>query len=103
MWWCGNAGDTTHPVGEKQPNPFGLFDMHGNIWEWCNDRYAGEYYKSSPENDPLGPTKATFRVYRGGCWFYAVWYCKSSYRSRFVPTDRINFLVFRVAADPSGE
>jgi serine/threonine-protein kinase len=67
-WYAGNSGDITHPVGKKKANPFGLFDMHGNVPEWCWDRYAADYYQRGPVSDPPGPGVGRTRVYRGGAW-----------------------------------
>jgi len=79
-WFENNAGGTTHPVGQKKPNAWGLYDMHGNVWEWCDDWYDGDYYKKSPAIDPTGPTAVTSRVLRGGSWSDPAPYCRSSYR-----------------------
>jgi sulfatase modifying factor 1 len=72
-WYDGNADDIgeeyAHQVGLKKPNAFGLYDMHGNVYEWCHDYYEEDYYKQSPEKDPLGPMSGTSRVLRGGSWF----------------------------------
>ena len=67
-WFDNNAGDGTHEVGQKRPNAFGLYDMHGNVWEWCWDWYSADYYKESPVDDPRGPSQAKHRVIRGGGW-----------------------------------
>jgi formylglycine-generating enzyme required for sulfatase activity len=70
-WYHGNAGigeACVHQVGLKKPNAFGLYDMHGNVDEWCHDYYGEDYYKQSPEKDPTGPARGSFRVLRGGSW-----------------------------------
>ncbi|HEY6309008.1 MAG TPA: formylglycine-generating enzyme family protein [Candidatus Angelobacter sp.] len=67
-WFRDNAGGTTHPVGEKRPNAFGLYDTLGNVWEWVQDWYGLDYYSHSPESDPTGPASGEFRVARGGSW-----------------------------------
>jgi formylglycine-generating enzyme required for sulfatase activity len=78
VWWCGNSGSTSHPVGTKQANPYGLFDMHGNLWEWCEDWYGT--YPSSAQVNPTGPTTGSSRVFRGGYWSDYLQSTRSAYR-----------------------
>jgi sulfatase modifying factor 1 len=92
----------THPVGEKRPNAFGLYDMHGSVLEWCSDGYAEGYYRQSPDADPAGPSQASDRVYRGGGWFNAPPFARSALRCKGPPGLRSNDLGFRVARDQGG-
>ena len=78
-WYATNAGNQTHRVGQKQPNAWGLHDMHGNVWEWVNDFYAAEFYKESPERNPRGP-KSGMGLMRGGSFRDSQDSCRSSYR-----------------------
>ncbi len=67
-WSRDNSGGKTHPVGEKKPNGFGLYDVLGNVWEWVQDWYSITYYSHSPEPDPKGPDNGEYRLARGGSW-----------------------------------
>jgi formylglycine-generating enzyme required for sulfatase activity len=79
-WFRGNAGKTTHPVKEKAANPWGLYDMYGNVAEWCNDVYDKDYYKTSRKENPSGPAGGEKYVLRGGAWNSSPQACGSAYR-----------------------
>jgi formylglycine-generating enzyme required for sulfatase activity len=79
-WFEDNSGGKPHPVGGKEPNPWGLHDMHGNLWQWCNDFYQVDYYQQSPEKDPRGPKSGETKVVRGGAWKFSADSCHSGYR-----------------------
>jgi acetoin utilization deacetylase AcuC-like enzyme/formylglycine-generating enzyme required for sulfatase activity len=79
-WYADNAAKKTHPVGRKKPNAWGLFDMHGNVAEWCNDRYEADYYRTSPAANPRGPTEGEQYVLRGGAWNCSPAACRSARR-----------------------
>jgi formylglycine-generating enzyme required for sulfatase activity len=87
-------------VGTKSPNPWGLYDMHGNVQEWCSDWYASNYYSTSPNDDPTGPASGSDRVLRGGTWNYAAWTCRSAFRYSSVPDNGHHTIGFRVAVVP---
>ena len=84
-WFADNSGKKTHPVGRKKPNPWGLFDMHGNVAEWCQDIYAASYYTSSPEKAPRGPDEGSEFVLRGGSWKSPADALRSAYRAGEAP------------------
>jgi formylglycine-generating enzyme required for sulfatase activity len=79
-WFADNSAKKTHPAGRKKPNPWGLFDLHGNVAEWCQDRYSPGFYKTSPEKAPHGPDEGDEFVLRGGSWKSAADTLRSAYR-----------------------
>ncbi|MDR1396537.1 MAG: formylglycine-generating enzyme family protein [Desulfarculales bacterium] len=100
--WYGESYDSgsTHPVGQKQPNAWGLYDMYGNVWEWVQDWYDEGYYSLSPSSDPRGPASGSFRVFRGGSWDYFARYCRSPLRGNNSPDFRYAGRGFRLALSP---
>jgi len=103
-WYHKNSDDRTHPAGEKKPNAWGLYDMHGNVLEWCADRYGRNYYAVSPTDDPLGPDRGSRGLARGGCWYDSAEHCRSAIRRNFaVPHGFVGFRVAAVPVDPSGK
>ena len=87
----------TAPVGKFEPNAFGLYDMHGNAWQWCADLYGAEYYAKSPVDDPTGPDSGADRVLRGGSWDIRPGNSRSAFRGRYAPVSRFDYSGFRVA------
>ena len=94
-WYDGNSGNKTHSVKTKRPNELGLYDMSGNVWEWCQDWYGN--YSSNAQTNPTGPDSGSGRVNRGGSWGSLERGCRSSSRNNFSPGYRSYVLVFRLA------
>ena len=99
-WFNRNSSNRTHTVGLLEPNAWGLYDMHGNVWEWCSDRH-GEYPKVAV-SDSTGLKVDSYRVYRGGSWFIQAAGCRSARRGGYEPDNRSRYLGFRVALSPDG-
>ena len=93
-WYAGNSSNKTHPVGTKQANELGLYDLSGNVWEWCQDCHGS--YVSSSQTNPIGVESGTFRVRRGGSWLNSAWGCRSSYRYCDAPDYRFNYIGLRL-------
>jgi formylglycine-generating enzyme required for sulfatase activity len=98
-WYTENSGEKTHPVGQKQANELGIFDMAGNVWEWCQDWYDAAYYAGRPELDvnPQGPSSGQYRVIRGGSWTDSPYDCRVANRLTNTPDYRNSGLGFRLA------
>ena len=98
-WFEANSSASTHPVGQKRPNAWGLYDVHGNVYEWCSDGYGAYTEASTPVDDPTGTTASVYRVYRGGCWYTPASQCRSAIRLRSQSRKRSGSLGFRVVCD----
>jgi formylglycine-generating enzyme required for sulfatase activity len=100
-WYDANSGRTTHPVGTKKPNAWGLYDCHGNVWEWCEDWYDEYSPGRRPKADPVGPMTGTMCALRGGSWLDDARHCRSACRNFNGPDDRYSILGFRLVTSSS--
>ena len=100
-WYYDNSGLMTHVVGQKKPNALGLYDMHGNVWEWCSDYYDKEFYARSPTSAPENTATSPDRVLRGGCYREFAENCRSAFRYGAGPDNRSRSLGLRVLLVPS--
>jgi formylglycine-generating enzyme required for sulfatase activity len=98
-WYSKNSSGRPHPVAQKQPNAFRLYDMLGNVWQWTADWYKGNYYTGTPDVDPRGPPAGDYRVVRGGPWFGDSSIVRASLRMGALPTKGYDSSGFRCAGE----
>jgi formylglycine-generating enzyme required for sulfatase activity len=98
-WFSLNSGNKTHPVGEKTPNSLGIYDMSGNVWEWCSDFYDETFYGRSPVNNPKGPPSGDFNILRGGSWLGPSSKCRVSSRKWEMPNQKSDSHGFRLVTN----
>ncbi len=101
-WYCGNTSGTAGETGQKETNAWGLYDMHGGVWEWVWDWYMADY-ENLPPDDPVGPALGTFKVIRGGSWLYGAQRCRSANRQRASPNSQSSDLGFRIARNDTAQ
>lgn len=99
-WYNNNSNSESHPVGTKQPNGLGIYDMSGNVAEWCQDWYSSKYYSNSPRNNPQGPSSSLERVPRGGSWYDIKVDVRSTFRFGLTPDRRYDIIGFRLVMFP---
>jgi formylglycine-generating enzyme required for sulfatase activity len=95
-WKDGNAGNKAHPIGRKMPNELGIYDMSGNIYEWCSDWYSPDYYRNSSRVNPQGPDEGIKRVIRGGSWYFDSSGLRVAEREGANPDFRYGYIGFRL-------